>query len=102
MSWSNYVTSVSVPLPFPVRVGVEQDHGRERVFVELTVRDYESGETITVKTGRPVQPLGMLTAHEAAEVIRDLVRIALCHEIDEAIVIEGERPFYPHKKAGTP
>lgn len=96
MSWQRYVSSVSVPLPFPVRVGTEVVDGRERVFVELTVRCHESDETITVKTGRPVQPVEMMTDDEAARVIRGLVRIALCHEIDEAITVDGKRPFRPH------
>lgn len=97
MSWSNYLQYVSANLPIPARFGVDDDNGIPCVYVELTVRDHEGGETITVKTRRSVQPLAMLTAHEAAEVVRDLLRIAICHEIDEAIVIDGERPFNPHR-----
>lgn len=94
--WSAYLESVSADLPLPVRFGVEDDSGIPRVFVELTVRCHETGETITIKTRQAVQPLGMLTDGEAADVIRSLLRIALCHEIDEAIAIGGERPFDPH------
>jgi hypothetical protein len=97
-SWQSYIESVSVPFPIPIRIGVEDDGGIPLVFVELTVRDHETGETITVKTRRHVQPLGMLTDIEAAGVVRDLVRVAMCHEIDEAVTVDGERPFNPHKQ----
>jgi hypothetical protein len=81
-----------------MRLGTEQRDGRECVFVELSVPCSRTGEPITVKTARPVQPLGMLTDAEAADVIRDLVRIAVLHEIDEAITIYGERAFDPHRR----
>ncbi len=98
MDWQRYIDVVSVPLPIPVRIGVEADDGRTVVFVELTVRCHDTGETITVKTRRPVQPMSMLTNREAADVIRDLMRVALCHEIDEAVTVDGERPFNPHRR----
>lgn len=98
VSWRRYIESVSVPMGIPVEITVQDtDDGREYLRVELTVRDHETGETIKVSTRRPVQPIEMLTDAEAAGVIRDLVRIAFCHEIDEAITIDGERPFYPHR-----
>lgn len=98
MSWRRYIESVSVPIGIPVEIIVREDDGREYLRVELTVRDHDTGETIKVGTHRPVQPLDMLTNAEAAEVIRDLVRVALCHEIDEAITIDGERVFNPHRR----
>ena len=97
MSWSNYLQSVSANLPIPARFGVDDDNGVPCVYVELTVRDHETGETITVKTRQRVLPIGMLTDAEAAKVIRDLLRIAIVHEIDEAITIGGERTFNPHR-----
>jgi len=98
MSWPHYIKSVSVPLPFPVVIGVECVDGNETLFVELSVRCHETGEAITVKTRQVVQPLAMLTDREAAEAIRGLVRVALAHEIDEAITVDGERPFNPHRR----
>ena len=97
MSWSDYLQSVSVALPFPARFDVEDNNGIPCVFVELTVRDHETGETITVKTRQHVLPTAMLTEQEQAKVIRDLLRIAIVHEIDEAITIGGDRPFNPHR-----
>lgn len=98
MSWARYLEAVSVPFAFPIRFGVEQSDGREQVFVEVTVKDSTSNETITVKTRQHVQPLGLLTDDEAARVVRDLVRIAVLHEIDEVITIGGERVFDPHRR----
>jgi hypothetical protein len=101
VSWARYLASVSVPFAIPVRLGVEEIDGREVMFVELTVVDASPAEvplSITVKTRRPVQPLSLLTNEEAANVVRDLVRIAVLHEIDEAIVIDGERVFDPHRR----
>ena len=40
----------------------------------------------------------LLTDQEAADVVRDLVRIAMLHEIDEAITIYGKRVFNPHER----
>lgn len=97
MSWQHYIESVAVPIQIPVRLGVEQRDGREFVYVELSAPCSRTGEPITVKTARPVQPLGLLTDVEAAAVVRDLVRIAVLHEIDEAISIDGERVFDPHR-----
>lgn len=99
MSWSAYLASVTVSTLIPVRLGVEQRDGRECAYVELSVPCSRTGEPITVKTARPVQPLGLLTDAEAAAVVRDLVRIAVLHEIDEAISIGGERVFDPHRGA---
>lgn len=103
MSWDRYLASVSVELPgIPVELFTEEDDGRELVCVELTVRCHVTGETITVKTRRPVQPVYLLTDDEAANVVRDLVRIALLHEIDEAITIYGKRVFNPHARKWRP
>jgi hypothetical protein len=101
MSWRNYLSTVSVPFAIPMTFGVVEEDGREIAFVELTVRDSTSDETITVKTRRPVQPLALLTNEEAADVVRDLVRIAVLHEIDEVISIDGERPFDPLPEAAV-
>lgn len=101
MSWANYLQSVSANLPIPARFGVDDDNGIPCVYVELTVRDHASGETIAVKTRQRVLPIGMLTDAEAAKVIRDLLRIAVVHEIDEAITIGDERPFNPHRLIGA-
>lgn len=100
-SWRRYLSSVSVPLAIPVRFGVEEHDGRTQVFCEVTVKDSTDPlpQTITVKTRQHVQPLGLLTDDTAAEVVRDLVRIAVLHEIDEAICIGGERVFDPHRRA---
>ena len=98
MSWQRYLDAVSVPVGIPVEFSVTEEDGREVVAVELTVRDHETGEAIKVRTRRPVQPLMLLTDQEAADVVRDLVRIAFCHEIDEAITISGERVFNPHRR----
>lgn len=99
MSWARYLASVQVALPgIPVALFAERQDGCEVACVELTVRCHDTGEMITVKTRRPVQPLGLLTNQEAADIVRDLVRIALLHEIDEAIRIGGERVFNPHER----
>lgn len=98
MSWHRYLLSIEVPLGIPVALGVVEEEGREIVSVELTVRSQATGETIKVRTRRPVMPLSMMTDAEAAEVVRDLVRIALLHEIDEAIAINGQRVFNPHER----
>jgi len=98
VSWHRYLSSVDVPMMMPVAFDVAEVEGREVVSVELTVRCHETGEMITVKTSRPVQPLLMLTDDEAADIVRDLVRIALMHEIDEAITINGKRVFDPHRR----
>lgn len=98
MSWKNYAAAITVNVGIPVALHVDEVDGREVLRVELAVRDHETGETIKVSTRRPVQPLGMLTNEEAAEVVRDLVRIAFMHEIDEAISISGERVFNPHRR----
>jgi hypothetical protein len=102
MGWARYLQSVSVPFAIPMRFGVEQNDGREQVFVEVTVKDSKGDETITVKTRQHVQPLGLLTNEEAAGVVRSLVRIAVLHEIDETITIGGERVFDPHRKRSLP
>lgn len=98
MSWHRYLMTVDVPLGIPVALGVVEEEGREIVSVELTVRCHDTGETIKVRTRRPVMPMSLMTEAEAAEVIRDLVRIALMHEIDEAITINGRRVFNPHER----
>lgn len=98
MSWHRYLMTVDVPLGIPVALGVVEEEGREIVSVELTVRCHDTGETIKVRTRRPVMPMSLMTEAEAAEVIRDLVRIALMHEIDEAITINGQRVFNPHER----
>ena len=101
MSWRRYLESVAVPFAFPIRLGVEEQDGREILFVELTVLDSSPAEipvTITVKTRRPVQPIALLTNDEADDIVRDLVRVAVLHEIDEAIIIDGERVFDPHRR----
>lgn len=98
MSWQQYLGSVRVPIGIPVELSAHEEGEREVVAVELTVRDHETGETIKVKTSRHVQPLSILTDREAAEVVRDLVRIAFIHEIDEAITVDGERIFNPHRR----
>lgn len=98
MSWQRYADSISVDVGIPVALIVEEVDGREQLGVELTVRDHETGETIKVKTRRPVQPLSMLTDQEAADIVRDLVRIAFMHEIDEAISFNGDRAFNPHRR----
>lgn len=82
----------------PIALGVVEEEGREIVSVELTVRCHDTGEMIKVRTRRPVMPLALMTDTEAAEVLRDLVRIALLHEIDEAITINGQRVFNPHER----
>jgi hypothetical protein len=99
MSWQAYLSTVTVSTLIPMRLGVEQRDGREYAFVELSVPCSRTGEPITVKTAKPVQPLGLLTDAEAAATVRDLVRIAVLHEIDEAIGIAGERVFDPHRGA---
>lgn len=96
-SWRRYIASVTIPMGIPVKLHVDDRDGLVFLRVELTVRDHETGETIQVSTRRPVQPLGILTDAEAANVVRDLVRIAVLHEVDEAITIDGERVFNPHK-----
>jgi hypothetical protein len=99
VSWHRYLLSVEVRLPgIPVALGVVEEEGREIVSVELTVRCHRTGETIKVRTRRPVMPLALMTEAEAEEVVRDLVRIAMLHEIDEAITINGARPFDPHER----
>lgn len=98
MSWHRYLAAFEVPLGIPVELSADEESGREVVRVELTVRCHDTGETIKVKTQRPVQPLCMLTDDEAANVVRDLVRIAFMHEIDEAITLNGKRIFNPHER----
>ncbi len=99
MSWHRYLLAVEVRLPgIPVDLGVVEEEGREIVSVELTVRCHDTGELIKVRTRRPVMPLAYLTDAEAAETVRDLVRIALMHEIDEASTIAGQRVFNPHER----
>jgi hypothetical protein len=99
MSWHRYLLSCEVRLPgIPVELGVVEEEGREIVSVELTVRCHETGEMIKVRTRRPVMPMAYLTDAEAQETLRDLLRIALLHEIDEAIVVNGKRPFNPHER----
>lgn len=99
MSWHRYLLAVEVRLPgIPVALGVVEEEGREIVSVELTVPCHRTGETIKVRTRRPVMPLAMMTDAEAENVVRDLVRIAIFHEVDEAIVIDGQRVFDPHER----
>jgi len=97
MSWATWLEQVTVPMAIPVRVGAETIDGREYVFVELSVTCSKTGEPITVKTRRAVQPMIMMTAQQQSDVIRDLMRTALAHEIDETIRIDGELVFDPHK-----
>ena len=97
MNWHHYLAAFEVPLGIPVELSATEEDGCEVARVELTVRDHETGETIKVKTQRKVQQLSMLTEDEAAAVVRDLVRIALMHEIDEAITYNGKRIFNPHE-----
>ena len=99
MSWASWLELVSVPMAIPVRVGAEILDGREYVFVELSVACSKTGVPITVKTRRNVQPMEMMTAEEQCDVIRDLMRTALAHEIDEAIRINGAQVFDPHREA---
>lgn len=98
MSWHRYLAAFEVPLDTPVELSAAEEDGREVVRVELTVRCRDTGEMIRVKTQRPVQPLSMLTDDEAADIVRDLVRIAFMHEIDEAISLNGKRIFNPHER----
>lgn len=99
MSWHRYLLAVEVRLPgIPCELGVVEEEGREIVSVELTVRCHDTGEMIKVRTRRPVMPLSLMTDREAEEVVRDLIRIALLHEIDEAIAINGQRVFNPHER----
>lgn len=98
MSWHHYIGAVEVPLAIPVELSVREFEGREFLRVELTVPCRETGEMIKVATERPVQPQYLLTVAEAADIVRDLVRIALLHEIDEAISINGQRVFNPHER----
>ena len=98
MSWHRYLLSIDVPMAIPIALGVVEEDGREIVSVELTVRCHNTGQMIKVRTRRPVMPLALMTDTEAADVVRDLVRIALLHEIDEAITINGQRVFNPHER----
>lgn len=98
MNWHRYLSSVEVPLGIPMALGVVEEDGREIVSVEIEVRCHETGQLIKVRTRRPVMPLALMTIAEAAEVVRDLVRIAILHEIDEAITINGQRVFNPHER----
>lgn len=98
MSWHRYLLSIEVPLGIPVALGVVEEEGREIVSVELEVRCRETDQMIKVRTRRPVMPIALMTDLEAAEVVRDLVRIALLHEIDEALTFNGQRVFNPHER----
>lgn len=98
MSWHRYIQSIEVSLGIPVALGVVEEDGREIVSVEIEVRCHETGQLIKVRTRRPVMPLALMTVAEAAEVVHDLVRIAILHEIDEAITINGQRVFNPHER----
>ena len=100
-AWSEWLKYVSVPMGIPVRVDSEIRDGREHVFVELSVTCSKTGKPITVKTSRNVPPMDMMTSEEQRDVIRDLMRCALAHEIDESIRIDGELVFDPHKPSNV-
>lgn len=63
-----------------------------------TIHDAYRNGTYVIPVTRDICLHGNPTAMQVAQAMRDTMREFYQHEIDEAIVIEGLRPFDPHHK----
>lgn len=67
--------------------------------LSTTVHDAYRNGTYVIPVTRDICLHGNPTAMQVAEAMRATMREFYEHEIDEAIVIEGMRPFDPHRKS---
>jgi hypothetical protein len=78
-------------LSFPIRI-VEFDDGFR---VEMKARDTKTGSLVGILGLRRFSPKA--TAAQKAKLVREMLHGLVCHEIDEVLSVDGERPFNPHK-----
>lgn len=92
--WSAFVARVQINLPFRVGITLAKDEDGERVRmgVELHVLDRDTREPIKVHTRQHVAgpAIGWTNDEDAIGVVFGLLDIALKHEINEAVRLDGK------------
>jgi hypothetical protein len=87
--WATFAQRVSLTFPFQVDVLVsESDRDRVKMGVQLHVLDRDTREPITVLTQRHCA--AWTNDADAIEMLRDLLEIALKHETNESLRLDGK------------
>lgn len=100
-AWTAFAARVTLTYPFRVDVTVQLDsrplpHGdRVQVGVELHVPERDTREIITVHTRQHVGP--WVNDEDGVKLLFDLLRIALQHETNESVRLDGKLVRDTHK-----
>jgi hypothetical protein len=102
VDWQTFAARVSLTFAFridiTVRIDVQSGHrDRVQVGVELHVPERDTREPITVHTRRHVG--AFTTDEDGTELIFDLLEIALRHEMNESVRLDGRLVRDTHKAA---
>ncbi len=94
-AWHAFAARISLTFAFRIDVTVALDGNRVQVGVELHVPERDSREPITVHTRRHVGPF--TTDEDGTELIFDLLEVALRHEMNESVRLDGRLVRDTHK-----
>lgn len=100
-AWQSFAARVALTFAFRIDITVRIDSqpkgGRVQVGVELHVPERDTREPITVHTRRHVG--AFTTDEDGTELIFDLLEIALRHEMNESVRLDGQLVRDTHKAA---
>ncbi len=90
--WREFAKRIELRFPFPIDLEVAIDREsrnqpRVMLAVVLHVLERDTREPITVRTRRPCDPWNGTA--DAVELVRDLLKTGLHHEIDESVRLDG-------------
>lgn len=77
-------------------ISLDRDEGRLSLHVNPQNSDDPDADNLSLIISRPVD-----LWEDPKDQIRDLIHTYLCHEADEQMWFDGERPFYPHNPDGS-
>lgn len=86
---------------FQARVFVVAASRRKyRITVRLQTRNVKTGLVGAFQLGGWVESFSgkMPSARTVGSMARELLREAVLHELDEMLVVDGKRPYDPHRK----